>query len=443
MIRKVCALVMINIVFQVSVYCQNSNDTLQGRHLYRPSNNTINQDQPVDSQSSLEASPIMDSLEAIRFQAFKDSILKREQFIQDSILAREAFVRDSIAKREQFIRDSIARRKRILDSLNILVVQFPRLIEASLKATSDDIFINQTKAKIIGDTMLSSITFSNLPIAQVDPYRPWEKEFDLNKDIKSYKTEGDNKTINFLHFKNIAHTYQSPKNNLLIIKHKRTMASSRSGKTYKIPLDSVFYDNRGRITHIKQYHQFYKVGANYAQGPHLFNYLHFVKQYSYQTNGMLSNYKTISFCERKNAYDPQKVCLMINYAFTINANIFTIKRTNDPKNNFADGTLVYEFDNIFNLKSVSFNNFTNSENWTNYIELNDEGFVSRYIYKNKGVVNKTLLLKYYHDDPNAKHKLETITCIFEDDGISYFQKNNTTGKTRERSKYTGEWSPWR
>jgi len=98
---------------------------------------------------------------------------------------------------------------------------------------------------------------------------------------------------------------------------------------------------------------------------------------------------------------------------------------------------------MYNLKTVSFKNIKNTEDWKCFIDLNRDWFVSRYAFESKGVVSNALVFYYYLDDPGAKNKVESISCTFESDGVSYYQRNNTTGKSRERSRITGEWGPWR
>jgi hypothetical protein len=204
----------------------------------------------------------------------------------------------------------------------------------------------------------------------------------------------------------------------------------------------VFFDRLGRVSKIKQYIQFYQVTGNYKRGAPLFIHLSKVKQFEYTADNRMTKYRIISFCDRWSAQDENKVCNIVTYTLNIQGKTYILTLQNDPVNEYADGTFTYEFDNQYNLKSVSFNNTKNSENWKTYIELNEAGNVSRYVYQTKGVEHKTLLVNYYLDDPKAKHKVETITCIFEDDGVSYYQKNNTTGKSRVRDRLTGEWGPW-
>ena len=109
----------------------------------------------------------------------------------------------------------------------------------------------------------------------------------------------------------------------------------------------------------------------------------------------------------------------------------------------SSGTFRFEFDNINNLKSVAFKNVKNTEDTKCFIDLNNDGNIIRYAYQNKGVVSNALLINYYLNDPRAKHKFETISCTYEEDGVSYYQRNNTTGRSRVRNRLTGEWGPWK
>jgi hypothetical protein len=86
-------------------------------------------------------------------------------------------------------------------------------------------------------------------------------------------------------------------------------------------------------------------------------------------------------------------------------------------------------------------NLAKTENWQRTIELNKDGNVSCYIDKSGDLILQSLCMIYH--DPQAKIPLETITTTFEKDGISYYQKNNTTGKSRTRDRMTLEWNPWK
>jgi hypothetical protein len=219
--------------------------------------------------------------------------------------------------------------------------------------------------------------------------------------------------------------------------------SKRTGKLYKEPIDSVFFNRQGRVAKVKKYYQFYELVNNFQRGKKMFLHLAFVKQFEYNPYGEMTKYEVTKFCDRWQSQAPKKVCNIITYTITPGGNIYKIARKNNPPNEFSDGVFTYEFSSGNTLSAVSFRNFKETEDWKTIIEVNEAGNVSRYLYMNKNAVNKTLLVNYFLDDPNAKHKVETITCSFEDDGISYYQQNNTTGKSRVRDKMTLEWSEWR
>jgi lactam utilization protein B len=101
------------------------------------------------------------------------------------------------------------------------------------------------------------------------------------------------------------------------------------------------------------------------------------------------------------------------------------------------------YDESENLKDISFVNSAKTENWQRSIELNKSGNVSCYIDKSNDLILQSLCMIYHDNDPQAKNMVETITTTFEKDGISYYQKNNTTGKIRTRNRMTLEWSPWK
>jgi hypothetical protein len=100
------------------------------------------------------------------------------------------------------------------------------------------------------------------------------------------------------------------------------------------------------------------------------------------------------------------------------------------------------FDKPGNLKSISFQNVAKTENWTREIELNKDGFVNCYMDKANNVIVQSLCW-IYHQEANAKYPVEEIVTTFEKDGISYIQRNGTTGKVRTRDRMTLEWTPWK
>jgi hypothetical protein len=185
----------------------------------------------------------------------------------------------------------------------------------------------------------------------------------------------------------------------------------------------------------------YQATDNFQLGGHLFDFLWQVKQYGYKGQS-LSDLELVKFCDRWSANEQSKVCNISRYQLKKLGYSYEVVRTNDPVNQYSDGTYRYEFDNLDNLKAVSYRNTKGTENWKTFIEINEKGYVTSYVYQNSGIVNRSLLIYYYLDNPEAKHPVETISVTYEDDGVSYFQRNNTTGKTRSRDRVTGEWSRW-
>jgi hypothetical protein len=402
------------------INAQSKIDTLQGRNIYRPK--TLAKDTLSE--------PAVDEL--------------YRQYIKDSVFARSEFVRDSIVAREKFVQDSILKRQRILDSLNFLKAELPRLLDASLKIVAEEISLYTDKLTLIGDSTLSNYNWIILPISLDKPFLPWKPSINLsNKPIKII-TDNTIHKISYIAtpYINCSFIYGT-NNKVLIINEEGSVLNNRFGKFYKSPSDSVFFDQNGRVSKIKRYIQLNQVINNFQKGVLVLAYLSQVKQYEYRLDNQITKYKVINFCDRWSGTDASKVCNIVNYSLTQNNNIYTLTRNNDPANDFSDGAFTFEFENNFSLKSVSFSNQSKSEDWKCIIELNEAGNVSRYVYQNKGAVHRTLLINYFLNDPKAKNKVETITCTFEDDGISYYQKNNTTGQIRIRDKETGEWSPWK
>jgi hypothetical protein len=427
------ALVLLVCILTLSrLNAQTSSDTLNGRNLYRPNSiNRQNQDTSYEKQEAF-------------IQVNQDSIDARMRFIQDSIAIRMQFIQDSIIARQIFVRDSIQRRKEILDSLKFLKIELPRLLEASLKNYSEDIIILNNQIHIVGDSMLSNYLSLVLPFTIDQPYRPWEIKINLSNSPPNLVIDTNANKITAIQSPELSCAFAySKRNNILIIKGKSSILNKQGGKLYKVPVDSIWFSRQGKVLKIKKYIQFYQVTSQYHRGAFIFNHLSQVKQYEYGPNNNLTKCQITKFCDRWKAQDPRKVCNNMNYLIMKQGNSYILTRTTDPVNKFADGKFTYEFDSKNTLKTVSFVNTGNSENWKTIVEVNDAGYVSRYVYQNKGAVHKTLLVNYYLDDPRAKHKVETITCLFEDDGVSYYQVNNATGKTRQRDKMTMEWSPWR
>lgn len=426
-------------------YAQEEAET-EGTYTYRPYSQRMRMEDSATidtarSQAVAVEVAVADSLSPEE-QYVLDSIAARDKFIQDSIFAREQFVRDSIIAREAFVRDSIIRRQQIIDSLTYLSNTLPALLTASTGVLSDDIIVKIEKLQLVGDSTLTNFKYTSLPSRMLDPYKPWISEVNLSDKPAAIEIDAITQQIKNISSPGINDFYTYANGGKIVKIVRQGMFTSKHSKNYyKAPVDSVFLDANMHIVKIKRYYLIYAASANYQRGALLFSFLWQVKQYGY-SKGELSSYELIKFCDRWLKSDPVKVCNISKYTIAKQAYTYIVNRSNDPVNVYSDGEYRYEFDNLSNLRSVSFRNTKGSENWKTFVELNEHGYVSRYVYQENGIVNRTLLVNYYLDDPKAKHKVETITCTFEDDGISYFQRNNTTEKSRTRDRMTGEWSEW-
>ncbi len=412
-------------------YAQSVHDTIKDRNIYNP------------EVLRPKITTFKDDTLDVITQQTRDSIEARLKFVRDSIETRLKFIQDSIQAREKFVRDSILRRQRILDSLNFLVEELPRLVDASLKTYIEDIIIYSDKIKITGDSILSDYSCRMLPFKLNQPFKPWKLTINLSDNpVKINVDTVRHKIISVKSpYFNCSFDYRK-QDNIVIIREQSTVLNNRSGKFYSEPFDSVFYDRRGRVVKIKRYIQFCQVSGNYQRGAPLFIHLSRVKQFEYNADNLLSRHQVVNFCDRWSVNDETKVCNIITYTLNNQGKSYMLTRHNEPVNEFASGTFTFEFDNLNNLKSVSFKNIKNTEDWKCYIDLNKEDDVVRYAYENKGIVSNAFIINYYQDVPGAGHKFETISCTYEDDGVSYYQRNNTTGKSRVRSRLTGEWGPW-
>ncbi len=408
-------------IFFAALSAQDNTDTASEKYLYRPRNIRLN-----DTLKMREKS---DTLVSIN---------------QDSIDARMQFVRDSIAAREAFVRDSIQRRERKIDSLNFLKAALPGLLEASLKTISDEIIIRTVNPEITEDLTLTNFLYITLPFDFTRPYTPWKSAINLSNKPVAITTDANRKKILAIQSPVFHFTYEyNPRSKTLRIDEPGAIVSKKTGKFYKIPVDTIFYDARGRIVKIKRYHDFYQIKNSYQKGPFLFAHLTQVRLFEYDQANAITQYQLTNFCDRSNAQEARKVCNIITYQASRQGNKYQVARKNDPPNPYSDGEFIYEFQGDYNLNNVAFTNLTKTENWKTYIELNEDGYVSGYIYENQGAIRNSLMINYYLNDPDAKYKVETISCAFEDDGVSYYQKNNMTGKSRSRDKMTLEWGPWR
>ncbi|MBN1117299.1 MAG: hypothetical protein JXA77_08860 [Bacteroidales bacterium] len=411
------------------------------KHLYRPNNQVINDTLKSDTLRPSTIEP--DAKQYVQDAQQRDSLAARKQHILDSLSAREEFIRDSVLAREAFVRDSIARRQQIIDSLTQLTAQLPRLLDASLKALSEEIIFRTTAIRIVGDSTLNDFAAYKLTYDFTAPYTPWKILINLSDKPPVFRFDKPGGRITGIESPQFTCNYTYGRNpEVLVISTGSTILNRRTGNLYKQPVDSVFFDKNGNVIKIKKYIQYYNVVNNYDRGSKLFLHLDYVKEYQYNAAGQMTRFGLIKFCDRRKESDPEKVCTITRFNIELQGNTYRITRTNDPENNYSDGTYTYVFSPQDVLQSASFRNVSGNENWKNIIEVNEEGNVSRYLYEKNGAIRQTLLVNYYHEDPSAQYKVETISCTFEEDGISYFQKNNTTGKIRMRDRLTLEWSPW-
>lgn len=398
-------LIVVLVLLSITTYSQVEPDTTKGWNLYRP----------------------------------------QQQINQDSIDARLKFIQDSILAREQFVRDSIIRRKQILDSVTFLQNELPPLLEAIHWTTKEDIITHADKIAIIGDSALGDYHYYKLPLTLSDPYCPWKSMISLSPKNIRFTINENKKKISLIQVSapllkfNFTYANQGL---MLIIQEDFALQNNSSGSFYKIPVDTVFYDRFKRIVKIKRYVHFYKQGPNYRKGEFIFTNLSQVKQYQYGTNNYITQYELVRFCDRYSAYQPSKVCGIIKYSIAKQGNNYAITRSNNPANEFTDGTFILAYDANKNITSISFKNLTNSRSWERFVEMNKDGNVNCYIDKSQGMKLSTMCM-IYHNEPNAKYPVEIINTTYEKDGIDYFQKNVTTGKARSRNKLTMEWGPWR
>jgi hypothetical protein len=424
-------LILINAFCITSLFAQQA-DTLKGKNLYNP--------QRLGSKDTIPAGIRI----AEPIPSTDGSFGLHEKFVVDSILIREQFVRDSVLVREQFVKDSILHRQRILDSLTFLQKELPGLLNAWFRTVKEEFILRAGKITIIGDSVLSDYEYLMLPFSITQPYTPWRARLSLTDNAFKLNIDKKIQKITSIQapFMRCSFTYGNH-DNILVINERSIVQSHYSDKFYKTPFDSIFFDRYKRVVKIKRYNQFYGVINNNQQGAPLFLYLSQVMQYEYGPDNQLTQYQVTKFCERWKVYEPGKVCSIITYAFSKKDNTYLLTRRNDPANGYSDGTFTFEFDGSDNLKSVSFHNLSNTENWQRSVELNKDGNVSCYIDKTNEIIRQSLCMIYHDKDPGAKYPVETVTTTFEKNGISYYQKNNTTGLIRVRDKMTLEWSPWR
>jgi len=342
---------------------------------------------------------------------------------------------DSLSK-IQYIADSTIRINKIKDSINILKTQLAFILECYFKTNNENIPISKVYIQTQGDTILHKAGYYVLPFNLDQPYKPWIYEINLiNDDLKVFYNDENqivkitSKTINI----NIEWH-----NNFLLIKNIHSILQNKYGNYYKIPIDSIFFDNNKNIIKIKKCVSFYNLINNLQKGNFLFTNTILIKQYFYQKDDIIYKLQIVNFSNRWYTYENQKVTSIIEYDIIKNNNIYTLTQKTDPVNNYADGKYIFEFDNLMNLKYINYYNNYTSEICRKEIELNKEGYVHCYYDYINEKLKQSLCIIYNY----TKNSYETITTIFENDGISYYQRNNTTGKVRHRNRLTLEWGQW-
>ena len=372
-----------------------------------------------------------------------DSILIKEQFRLDSIALRQEFIRDSLVAREKFVKDSLYYRKQILDSVIFLNRRLPKLIEAAIKSSNEEIVIYSDPVNIIGDSSLSDFTYRVLSQKIDKPYAPWRSTIKLSGSSFRVKIDTVNKKVISVRSPEMNYSFNYDYDERIVrMNGRKTIVKKRSGNYYKYPIDSIFFDRKGRVMKLKRYAHYFEATDSYQKGASLYIDIEQIKEFDYFSDGVLSNYRLINYCDGSGGKNKNEVCHIVNYSLSRQGRKFTVLRKNEPKNDYSDGTFIFEFDSNFDMKSMKFTNVTKKLNRNFIIELNEDRNVSRYLYEKDGRINKTILVNY-NKSPNAKHKVETIVCYFEEDGISYYQKNSTTGKSRIRNKLTMIWNPWK
>ncbi|HLO58483.1 MAG TPA: hypothetical protein VK179_07060 [Bacteroidales bacterium] len=361
--------------------------------------------------------------------------------------AREQFVLDSVLARERFVQDSLARHQRIHDSVVFLKNELNRLLPAYYTATADEIILRFRDMSVIGDTAVSDFVCITMPFSVRDPFTPWKTRFSADNKIFKYKVDERSGQLISFQTPRLKATFNRSGRNLLVIFRPVIIQNNSRGMFYKNPVDSVFYNNQGQIITVRSYVQFYALLAGNQRGNLLFTNHTETRNYEYAGKQDLKYYTVARYCERWKAYEPNKVCSTIHYTISREGNTYTLVRKNEPVNNFSDGTYTLKYDGNEDLNEISFINAAKTENWQRTIELNKNGNVSCYYDKANGQILQSLCMVYKangsENSPDVVNSLETITTTFEMDGISYYQKNNTTGKIRTRDRMTLEWSPWK
>jgi hypothetical protein len=362
----------------------------------------------------------------------------------DSFESRQQDIQDSLLVRENFRKDSIARRQQVLDSLDIVRKELQVLLEACQKIIREEIFLHDYEIQLSGDTALGDYTSLVLPFSVSEPFTPWKVRLRLAGDGVNFSMDRQHLQITSLQIPLMNCVISRDNSGRILVLHERGKVQKNGwGQFYITPIDSVFYGPFNNIVKIKRYALVYSALNGNQRGTLLFLNLVQVKQYEYGQDRRLRKCQIVKFCDRWRAYERNRVCSIVTFEISGHDSVIQLTRRNDPANNYSDGTFTYEFDDHDNLKGISFQNLAKTEDWQRTVELNKDGNVHCYFDKVRGVVQQSICMIYHLNDPLAKYQVETITTLFEKDGISYYQKNNTTGKFRTRDNMTLEWSPWK
>lgn len=421
---------IVSVLFIAKTYTQQP-DTVKPKYLYNPAR--LRGETEVIHVDDTIPVPDTTIIDEARLQQIRDSLLAREQFVRDSLLARE-----------KFIKDSIMRRQRMHDSVVFLQRELPELLHAYFRTMEDDIIIRSYNIPIKGDSALGDYSYLILPFTVSEPYIPWKPSYSLTGNNIRITTDQQKQKIIAVRTPAVRCRFEyGRQKDILVIHEQAVVQNNWAGKFYETPIDSVFFDRSRRIVKIKRYVMFYSLVNNKQQGDPLFLNLEQVKQYEYGPGDRIMQHQVVQFCDRWKAYEPNKVCSILTYTFTHDDYKYQLVRRNEPANKYSDGTYNFEYDHQDNLKSISFKNIAGTENWERLVQMNDDGYVHCYMDKINGMIHQSICMIYHPANPGLQQKVEIITTIFEEDGISYYQKNNTTGQVRTRNKMTLEWSPWR
>ncbi|RLD66663.1 MAG: hypothetical protein DRI95_06320, partial [Bacteroidetes bacterium] len=242
-----------------------------------------------------------------------DSALIKEQFALDSIALRREFIRDSLIAREKFVKDSLYHRKQILDSLTFLNRELPKLIEAAIKSINEEIIIYTDQVNIIGDSTLSNYTYRVLSQKIDKPYSPWRSTIKLSGNSFRIKIDTVNNKISSVYSPEINYSFNYDFHERIVrMNGRKTILKKSTGNYYKYPIDSVFFDSKGRVKKLKKYVHYFEATNNYKKGASLSIDLEEIKEFNYFPDGVLSNYRLVNYCDGSGGKNKNEVCHIVN-----------------------------------------------------------------------------------------------------------------------------------